>query len=382
MDVDFVVIGGGIAGASIGFALAGRGTVVVLEREDTPGYHATGRSAATYIESYGNRAMRALGTASRGFLRAPPTGFVEQPLLAPRGALFIGREDQREQLANHLEAAREFCPAVRGLDASEVRRLCPVLDPRYLAGAVFEAEATDVDVNALHRGFLRGVTKCGGRLVTDGEVQELERRSGRWRVATRAGPFSAPVVVNAAGAWADEVARMAGVTPIGLVAKRRTAITFDPPPGVEARAWPMVLDVDERFYFKPEAGRILASPGDETPMPPCDAQPDELDVAVAVDRIERATTLEVRRITHKWAGLRSFVGDETIVIGFDPAADGFFWLAGQGGSGILTAPAAARIAAALATGGTLPADIAALGVSAATLAPDRLRTADRAAARS
>jgi D-arginine dehydrogenase len=372
---DFVIIGGGIAGASVGFELAARGlAAVVLEREDAPGYHATGRSAATYIVSYGNPVMRALAIASRRFLEAPPSGFAEHPLLSPRGVLYVGGEDQRRRLADHLQGAREQCPNLHALDPLAARRLCPVLDPHYLAGAVFEPDAMDIDVDALHRGYLRGLTRCGGRVVTGAEVVGLERRDGAWQVATRAGSFRAPVVVDAAGAWADEIARMAGVAPVGLVAKRRTAITFDPPPEVDPRPWPMVMDIDERFYFKPEAGRILASPGDETPVPPCDAQPDELDIAMAVDRIERATTLQVRRITHKWAGLRSFVGDQTMVIGFDGLVEGFFWLVGQGGSGILTAPAAARTAAALATGGSPPADITALGAHAAAVTPDRLGT--------
>jgi D-arginine dehydrogenase len=201
----------------------------------------------------------------------------------------------------------------------------------------------------------------------------LSRGGQGWVAETRRGPIAAPVVVNAAGAWCDELARLAGARPVGLTPKRRTVITFDPPTGVDPTGWPLIIDIDERFYFKPEAGRILASPADETPMPPCDAQPEELDVAIAVDRVETATTLQVRRITHKWAGLRSFVADKTLVIGMDGEQDGFFWLAGQGGFGIQTAPGAARAAAGLITSGRLPEDLLALGLTPDDLAPDRLR---------
>jgi D-arginine dehydrogenase len=225
----------------------------------------------------------------------------------------------------------------------------------------------------VHRGYLRGMTARGGRIVTNAEVTGLSRDGSGWRVATRAGDFAAPVVVNAAGAWCDEVAALAGVAPIGLVPKRRTAITFDPPQGQAIHGWPSMIDVDESFYFKPDAGRILASPADETPMPPCDVQPDELDVAILVDRLEQATTLQVKRIASKWAGLRSFVADKTLVAGFDAQAEGFFWLAGQGGYGIQTSPTMARVAAGLVAGKGLPPDLVDLGVSEATLAPDRCR---------
>jgi D-arginine dehydrogenase len=229
----------------------------------------------------------------------------------------------------------------------------------------------DIDVHALHQGFLRGLRARDGVLVCNAEVRALARYRGHWRAQTSVGEFEAPLLVNAAGAWADEIGRLAGAKPIGLVPKRRTAITFDPPAGTVIEHWPAVIDIDEEWYFKPDAGRVLASPADETPSPPCDAQPDEYDVAVLVDRLARATTLQVPRIRARWAGLRSFVADRTIVAGFDDEEPGLFWLAGQGGYGIQTAPAVARGAAALINGEAVPADIAVLGVDAAVLSPRR-----------
>lgn len=378
MDCDFLVIGAGMAGASAAcelLTLVGeRGaSVVVLEREDTPGYHSTGRSAALYSETYGNAVIRMLSRASRAFLEAPPPGFADHPVLTPRGLLYAARADQQPAAERLFEECSGMTPGVRLLDSTQIKALSPVLQPGYGAAAVFEPAAMDIDVNAIHQGFLRGFGARGGTLVTGAGIRALERRNGRWLVETGAGSFSAETVVNAAGAWADEVASLAGVEPLGLQPKRRTVITFEPPTGARMDTWPLVVDIDETFYFRPEAGRVLASPADETPVAPCDAQPDELDVATAVDRIERATTLRVARIVNKWAGLRSFFADKTPAVGPDADAPGFFWLAGQGGYGIQTAPAMARLAAALATAGEVPPDLADAGLTAADVSPARLR---------
>ena len=307
MDCDFVVIGGGIAGASAAYELAAHGRVVVVERESQPGYHTTGRSAAMFLATYGEPVVRAMAAASRAFLFDPPEGFAEHGIVSPRGLLAIARADQLDALDAVLVENSGTPGGVEKLDSAGACARVPVLRPDYVAAAMCVADAHAIDVHALHHGYLRGLRNRGGRVLTDAGVTAIERRAGQWRLTTPAGEVIAPVVVNAAGAWADEVAGLAGVAPIGLVPKRRTALTFDAPEGTDVSGWPLVADVDETFYFKPEAGRIMASPADETPMPPCDAQPDELDVANAVDRIERATTLEVRRITHRWAGLRSFV---------------------------------------------------------------------------
>jgi len=258
---------------------------------------------------------------------------------------------------------------MRELTATEAFELCPALDRDWLGRALFNPGSMDMDVHAIHGGFLKGLRARGGTVLTDAELLGLERRAGVWHLRTSAGNVAGPVVVNAAGAWADVVGRMAGARPIGLVPKRRTAFTIDPPSGMETARWPMVIEVGETLYFKPEAGRLLVSPADETPMDPCDCQPDEMDVALAAARLETVTSLRVRRVAHKWAGLRSFVRDRTPVAGFAPDVEGFFWLAGQGGYGIMTSPAMGRVAAALATGREIPADIA---VAAGELAPGRL----------
>lgn len=373
MTVDFLVLGGGMAGAAAGYFLAERGSVAILEREDVAGYHATGRSAALYTETYGNEAIRALTVASGRFYRAPPAGFAAAPLLTPRGVLMVAPAADAARFAAALAAGRRFAPGLAVLSPAEACALCPVLRQDWVAHAYLEPEAMDMDVHAIHQGFLRGVRARGGRLVTRAAPQAIDRRGGLWEVASPAGVFRAPVLVNAAGAWADEVAAAAGVAPIGIAPLRRTALIVAPPAGVAVERWPMVVDAAESFYFKPETGRLLLSPADETPVPPQDAQPEEIDVALAVDRVGAATTLAIRRIERKWAGLRSFAPDRTLVLGPEAGEPGFVWMAGQGGYGIQTAPAAGKALAALAAGEDLPTELSALGLTAAQILPDRLR---------
>jgi D-arginine dehydrogenase len=370
---DLIVIGAGMAGAAAAAHLAAERRVVLLERESQPGYHSTGRSAALFTETYGNRAIRILTGASRDFYEAWADGFTEHPVLTPRGALMFAMPGQEALLAETWGDLSSLDPRVRLLAADEARAMVPVLRPERVVGAVLESDAMDIDVHALHQGYLRLLRRRGGRLVTEAEVRALSSAQHLWTVATAAGDFTAPIVVNAAGAWADVIAERAGLPPIGLAPKRRTALTIAVPAGIATGAWPMTLDVAETFYFKPEAGRLLVSPADETPIEPCDVQPDELDVAIAIDRLMRATTIEVTRVERKWAGLRSFVADKTTVCGFDPLAQGFFWLAGQGGYGIQTAEGMARCAVSLIGGGGLPDDIATKGLAAATLSPARFR---------
>jgi len=372
-DFDFAVVGAGIAGVSAAYHLAPHAKVVVLEREPVAAYHTTGRSAALHSETYGSPEIRAITVASGRFYRQPPAGFADHPLLTPRGALIAGRAEQQADLQ---KAAAEFAalvPSVRWLDAAETLSRQPLLEPAAAAGgAIFEPEADDMDVAAIHGGFLKGARAAGGVLRLNAEVARLERRDGLWTVGLRDGEsVRARTVVNASGAWADVVAGLAGAAAVGLVPKRRTAFTFDAPVGIDLARLPMVIDFDETWYVKPEVGQFLVSPADETPSAPCDAQPEELDIAIAVDRIETSTTLRVARIKNKWAGLRSFVADQNLVVGNDPTVDGFFWLAGQGGYGIQTAAAAGRLAASLALGQGLPADIANLGVGEAALSPRR-----------
>lgn len=373
---DFIVVGGGIAGASAGYFLARHGRLLLLERESALAYHTTGRSAAIYTQAYGNAVVRALTVAGHEFFAAPPDGFSDHALLSARGAMFIGRDDQLAALDRAEEEGRQFVESVRRIDAAEARAVLPVLRPDYVAGAVLEPDAMDIDVHALHQGFVRGIRARGGLIRTEAEVLAVDRAGADWSVETPGGRSTAPVVVNAAGAWCDELAALAGLDPIGLVPKRRTAVVFDAPTGISVDGWPLTIDIDEEFYFKPEAGKIMGSPADETPMPPCDVQPEELDIAIAIDRIQTATTMTVDRVSHHWAGLRSFVADKTPVAGFDPAVPGFFWLAGQGGYGIQTAPTLGRITADLARGKDLPAEIADFGLTAADLSPARAGVRD------
>jgi D-arginine dehydrogenase len=371
-EFDFAIVGAGIAGVSLAYHLAPQAKVIILEREHVPAYHTTGRSAALHSETYGSAEIRAITVAAGHFYRKPPDGFTDHPLLTPRGALLAGRAEQE---AGVRKAAQEFAklvPTVRWLEPDEARRRQPLLRPEACAGgAVFE-EAEDMDVAAIHAGFLKGARAAGAVLRLEAEVAALDRADGRWTIRFREGEaIAATNIVDAAGAWADVVADMAGARAVGLVPKRRTAFTFDAPPGLALASIPAVIDFDESWYIKPEVGQILGSPADETPSPPCDAQPEELDVAIAVDRIQTSTTLHIARIKNKWAGLRSFVADKNLVVGYDGGAQGFFWLAGQGGYGIQTAAAAGRLAAALALDKALPSDIAGLGVGEAALSPER-----------
>jgi len=373
---DCIVIGGGIAGASVARWLAPHARTIVLERESQPGYHSTGRSAALFMESYGNAQVRALTRASRSFFEQPPAGFSEHPLLTPRGALFVATEAQREQYERHWEVMRSITSNTHRLSAAKACARVPVLRRELLLGAIDEPEAMDMDVHAIHQGFLREMRRVGGLLVCNAEVQAIERSGADWYVQAGDACYQAPVVINAAGAWADAVAQLAGVQPIGLEPRRRSAFTFAPPAGLDIHAWPLVMGADEDWYIKPDAGLLLGSPANADPVLPHDVQAEELDVALAIHRIEEATSLTIRRPSHCWAGLRSFVADGGLVGGFDgDAAPGFFWLAAQGGYGIQTCAAMGEACAALARGLPLPARIADFGLSAADLSPRRLRLA-------
>lgn len=371
-EFDFIIIGAGMAGASAAYRLAPHGKVLILEREGQPGYHSTGRSAALFTECYGNAGIRALTVGSRPFYQEPPEGFASVPLLRRRGCLNIGRADQVELLDAHFEFSSRFVGNLRRLDARAVRDLVPVLNDGYAIQGVLEPDAADIDVGALLQGFVRGARRHGAVLVNHAEIRSLDRKNSRWEINFGTERAAASVVINASGAWADEVAALAGVTSLGLVPKRRTAVTFDVADPRAIENFPAVIDVDEEFYFKPDAGRILASPADETPSPPCDAQPEAIDVATVMDRIGRATNYAPRYLAAKWAGLRTFTPDKMIVAGFDARAEGFFWLAGHGGYGIQTAPAMGRVVAALARDKAIPPDLENGGVAARDLSPSRV----------
>lgn len=361
-----------MAGASVAYWLAQRCRVLVLERESQPGYHTTGRSAAMYLEAYGSQQVRALTLASKAFFQSPPTGFSEYPLMSQRGALMVAMPDELPLLDAHATLLRQTGVRFEVLCSDQACAMVPVLTSESVAGAVFEPDAADLDVHAIHQGFLKGVRQHGGQVLCNASVTGLQRDGSVWRVDTPSGSWLSPLVVNATGAWADEVGALAGARPIGLVPYRRTAFTFAPPQGMDVSGWPMVLSAAESWYFKPDAGMLLASPANADACAPQDVQPEEWDVALGVHRLESVTTLAIRRPAHTWAGLRSFVADHSLVGGFDAQVPGFFWLAGQGGYGIQTAPAMGEACAALLLGCEWPSHLLTAGLSPDMLGPQRL----------
>jgi D-arginine dehydrogenase len=374
-NYDVIIIGAGIAGASAAYRLAGDRSVLLLEAEDQPGRHATGRSAAFFSETYGNEVIRALTSASRDFYTHPPEGFVETPLLEPSGALYIAREDQLVTLEEHFQTTRGLAPNIERHGPDFAIQKVPVLDGEALAGCVWEPDSQAINVHELLMGYLRGAAKKGAKVLTREKVEALTQDRDQWTVTTRQGRFSATIVINAAGSWAAEIGKLAGAMDIGLTPLRRSVCVIDPEKAEGFKGnvseWPLVLDVDETFYFKPSGGSLWLSPADETPSPPCDAQPEDFDLAVAIDRLEKSTSIRVTRIEHKWAGLRSFVEDRTPVVGFDPNARGFFWLAAQGGYGIQTSPALSDIAAELILTEGCSSTAETAGIDLALLGPKR-----------
>ena len=373
-STDFLVIGAGIAGASAAYFLAQQGhRVTLLERESQPGYHSTSRSAAMFMECYGNDQVRALTRASRAFLYHPPAGFTEYPLLQPRGCLTVAAPENADRLPKVWDMLRPYAPNLQQLTTEQACAKVPVLRPERVAGAIYDPDAADLDANALHQGFLRGARQQGAQLVCDADVTAAHYQNNLWHITIASGhTYSAPVVLNAAGAWADVVAKLAGVHPIGLQPCRRSAFTLNAPEGYDIHTWPLVDDINEQWYFKPDAGQLLASPANADPVHPHDVQPEEMDIATGIWHLEENTTLHIRRPTHTWAGLRSFVSDKSLVCGFAPDAPGFFWVAGQGGYGIQTSVAMGMASAALASGQPLPNNLVHEGLTVATLSPARL----------
>ena len=365
-QVDFLVIGAGIAGLSAAARLARHGRTVVCEAEDAPGVHASGRSAAFAHFDMDAPLVRALTAASLPLL--------EEPGARPHPALFIALEGQEADLARVEAGYREWAPVER-LSAHEAQALVPVLKTGTdgIIGALLDRNGRKLDAHALLEGRRHTLLQAGGRVVTNAPVEALRFADRRWQVDTPGQSYAAKVVVNAAGAWVDHVAAMAGVAPIGIRPLRRTVITFEVP-DLDVSPWPFTKTVGPGFYIEPEGrGRLLACPMDEHPSDPCDAQPEEEDVALAAWLVEQATTLAIPRLASKWAGLRSFTPDRLPVAGFDPSAPGFFWLAGQGGFGLQTSPAMALAAEALASGLDWPEELRAVEVVPEDLSPARLR---------
>ena len=331
---------------------------------------ATGRSAALYSEIYGNATIRSLTRASRAFYFKPPAGFSDHPLVTKRGTLYFAQQHEVDSLKTFADSlATESRP--EQLDAAQTRNLIPAFRPDYLGGSLYEAGSADIDVSAVLQGYAAQCRRQNVHIAFDSPVESLTRKNDKWVVQIAGDLLFAKVVVNAAGAWGDEVAKLGGVKPVGLMPKRRTAVLIEAPNGAAAHHWPAAIHVGETFYFKPDAGLLLVSPADETPSLPCDAQPEELDVAIAVDKFEQASGASIQRLRSSWAGLRTFVADKTPVVGFDSTTPGFFWLVGQGGYGIQTAPALARAACALALGEMLPEDLTEQGLRVDAISPSR-----------
>jgi glycine/D-amino acid oxidase-like deaminating enzyme len=366
---DIAIIGGGIAGLSLAYLLGGRRSVVVLEQETAPGYHATGRSAAEFVLRYNSPEVCKLAAIARPFFDAPPDGFAGIPLLRPRGGVTIANADKADRLRVQFEADRHHAP-LSPMTADEAVARIPFLDPAYVAAAYFDPEFWDIEVESLLQGYARGARRAGAEIRTGAGVTAIRDDGRLWRIETRGGPVTARTIVNAAGGWADAAAALAGIRPLGIVPHRRTAILLDLP-GIDLSAMPEVNELDEEFYFKPDAGRLLVSPADATPCEPADVQPEEIDIAWAVHHVETATTIKVARVAKSWAGMRSFAPDRLPAVGFDPGHSRFFWLAGQGGYGILTSPALGALAACMLVGAVAPESFRELALDPAAFSPAR-----------
>ncbi len=345
---DITIIGAGIAGAGIAAHLPADKKVLLLEAEDQPGYHSTGRSAAAFVANYGNATIRALNLLSLPRFQSPECYGIEQPLLSERGEMVLCRPGQDERFSAHLAEN----PGLQEIPIAEAYAHVPVLREGRFNRAAIEPNAYDIDVDLLHQAWLKISTKSGHRLRCNARVNALQNIEAGWQIRTATETFHSTVIVNAAGAWADSIAEMAAVPALGLTPKRRSIAAIASPPGVDTSRWPLMMDIDEDWYAIPRSGQLLVSPADADPVAAGDAYTDDLVLAEGIDRFEQATTISVDRVEHSWAGLRTFASDNTPIVGYDSRVKDFFWLAGQGGYGIQTAPAMSEIAAALVLGGS------------------------------
>jgi D-arginine dehydrogenase len=368
---DVLVVGGGIGGVSIGAALAPERRVLLIEAEAQLAYHSTGRSAAVYLPSYGGQVVRALTVASRA--RYDELSLERgEALLLPRPLLWLAVDDASERA---VKTVADESGALQLIDAAEAIAMCPALRPERIRGAGVDAGGMEIDAAGLHDAYLRRLRRAGGTVLRSAPLRQISRHGGGWRIVAGGDVIQAGTVVDAAGAWADEVAARAGVTRLGLSPKRRSAF-ISPVHGdfTDRPRWPLVNDGLERWYFKPDGGGVLVSPADETPSEPCDAKPDELEIARAIEEINEVTTLGLRSVSHAWAGLRSFVADREPVVGSRAQDPGFFFFAGQGGYGLQMGPALADLGASILLTGTVPPRLEEVGLSAAAVGPDRLGT--------
>ncbi|NVD42365.1 FAD-binding oxidoreductase [Ensifer sp. HO-A22] len=372
-EFDVAIIGGGIAGLSLAYFLAPHRTVAIIEREDGLGYHSTGRSAAEFVLRYNAPEVCKLAAISKAFFDQPPAGFSDVPLLKQRGGVMIANAEKAARLETVFAEERVANADLKRLTVDEAVALVPILRREYVAGAFYDPNFWDIEVENLMQGYLRGARRHGAEVIERSDIIAPRRDADGWVLSTSAGEIRAQVIVNAAGGWADPVASLFGVDPVSIVPHRRTAITVDLPAEIDALTLPEINEIDEDFYMKPEGGRLLASPADATPCEPTDVQPEEIDVAWAAHYVEEATTVPVRRIFKSWAGLRSFSPDRLPVIGYAKDRPDFFWLAGQGGYGILTSPALGALAANLLIGGPAPESFAANGLDATIFGPERFQ---------
>ncbi len=373
MTYDVAIVGGGIAGASLAHFLGGQRSILMLEQEAFHGYHASGRSAAEFTRRFHVPLIGKLAVASAEFLMGPSEGFSDVPLLTPRGNLLVANGEKAAHLHNVFKQEAQSGSEIHPQTVEDALERVPFLNQDYVKAAFYDPDCFDVEAETLLQSFLKSARKAGTETRTGCELISARHNGGRWELETNLGAFSARALVNAAGAWADVVAQRAGVHPLGLTPYRRTAITIDLPPGFDAARLPEVNEIDEVWYFKPEAGRLLVSPADATPSEPCDAQPEELDIAYAMHYLEEATTLKVPAIASKWAGLRTFAPDRLPVAGFDQDQPHFFWLAGQGGYGIQSSPALGQYAADLLLLNYMSESLLKTGLTGTEFRPDRFR---------
>lgn len=343
---DFAIVGCGMAGASVAYELSTNGArILVLEAEALPAFHTTGRSAAFYMEAYGNDTVRKITQASRNFFDAPPNNFTELPLLKDCGALYLAREDQQEKLHALFQALQPRIKDCQLVDINFIKNKLPNIKSQTIKNGFWEPYSMEIDVAALLAGYIKLAKKNGVQFSYNQSVTSLEKKHGNWLINKK---YTAKIIINAAGAWADEIAKHANASPLNLIPKKRTVCVAKPSSTIPVKNWPLTLDIDEKFYFKPEGNNLLITPADETPSYPHDVQANELEVAQGIDRVQQVIDISFSQVQRQWAGLRTFSQDHSPIVGFDKHIENFFWLAGQGGYGIQMAPALAKIAAALA----------------------------------
>lgn len=368
---DFIVVGGGIAGVSAAAHLAPHGSVTLLEKEPSLAYHTSGRSAAMLVENYGSAGARPLVRAARPFLETPPEGAVDAPLLSSRNILWVCPPSGLGDLESMAATGRANGANARLLDPVEVTELAPIMRPGWLGGGLLEESGADIDVAGLHQAYVRIARRHDAGIRTSSPVEAIKRDGSGWKVVTGGEEITCGALINAAGAWGDVIARMADVQPIGLQPMRRTA--FMVPGRTDSASWPMIVEGNENWYVKPDGVQFLCSLAEEVPSEPMDARPRIEDVALAIERINEATNLEIRTVNSQWTGLRTFAPDRDLVIGEDPTASGFHWLVGQGGIGIQTSPAYGAMLAAEVLDAPLPTSLVEAGVDPAHTDPARFR---------